>query len=325
MHPVGGLLGVAADILHFLEEVGHLAAGGQHAGVIGGQTQFAFETCALLGRQFRQGLAQVFDVGLVHFHRQQVRAREVAVIVGFFLGAHAARLVSVRIIQAGFLHDLAAVLDQLDLTLHLEVDGTLDEAEGVDVLDLRAGAEGFLALGAHRDVDVATQGTFGHVAVGDAQVGDDGVDRLHVGHRFLGGTHVRLGDDFQQRRAGTVEVDTGHALEVFMQRLAGIFLEVGMVDADRLARAIFQKDLEHARTDDGLIHLAGLVALGQIRVEVVFPLEHGAALNLRIHCQAKHDRIAESLLVGDRQRAGHGQVNGVGLRVRLGAVSGAGA
>ena len=69
------------------------------------------------------------------------RVREVAVVVRLFLAAHRAGLVAVRVVEARLLHDLAAALDQLDLPLDLEVDRPLDEAEGVEVLDLGAGAE----------------------------------------------------------------------------------------------------------------------------------------------------------------------------------------
>src|SRR5690606_40260986 len=86
-------------------------------------------------------------------------------IVGFFLAAHGARLVLVRVVQTGFLNHRAAVLDQLDLPLYLGIDRLLDEAEGVDVLDLAAGTELGLTLGPYRYVAVAAQRAFGHVAI----------------------------------------------------------------------------------------------------------------------------------------------------------------
>jgi hypothetical protein len=50
---------------------------------------------------------------------------------------------------------------------------------------------------------------------------------LGIGDRLGRRAHVRLGDDFQQRRAGAVEVDAGAPVEVFVQRLAGVFFEMG--------------------------------------------------------------------------------------------------
>jgi hypothetical protein len=75
--------------------------------------------------------------------------------VGVFLAAHGAGLAGVRVEQHGGLLDLAAVLDQVDLPLDLVVDGLLQEAEAVEVLDLAAGAE--LGLAAGRTDTLASQ------------------------------------------------------------------------------------------------------------------------------------------------------------------------
>ena len=163
------------------------------------------------------------------------------------------------------LDHLAAVFDQLDLATHFAVDRLLDEAERVDVLDLAAGAELDLALGADRHVAVATQRAFGHVAVADAQVAHQRVDGLDVGHGFLGTAHVRLGHDLQQRRAGTVQVDAGGAREFFVQAFAGVFFKVRTGDADTLDCAVFQGNVQVALADNRQFHLADLVALGQVR------------------------------------------------------------
>jgi hypothetical protein len=40
---------------------------------------------------------------------------------------------------------------------------------------------------------------------------------LCVSHGFSCRAHIGFGDDFQQRCAGTVQVDTGHILEITMQ------------------------------------------------------------------------------------------------------------
>ncbi len=63
------------------------------------------------------------------------------------------------------------------------------------------------------------------------------MQRLGVGHGFGAGTHVGLGDDLQQRRAGAVEVDAGLAVEILVQRLAGILFEMGAREMHELFRA----------------------------------------------------------------------------------------
>ncbi len=202
------------------------------------------------------------------------------------------------------------------------VDRLLDKAEGVDVLDLAAGAELGLTLGAHGDVAVAAQGSFGHVAVTDAEVTHQRVNGLGVGDRFLGAAHVRLGDDLQQRGAGAVEVDAAHAVEVFVQALARIFFQVRAGDANAFDGAVFQGDVQVTLADDRMIHLAGLVALGQVWVEVVLAREDVGHTDLGVDRQTKLDRVAHGLGVEYRQGARHAQVNQAGLGVGFGAEGG---
>ncbi len=148
------------------------------------------------------------------------------------------------------------------------------------------------------------------------------MDRLDVGHGFLGTAHVRLGDDFQQRGAGAVQVDAGGAAEVFVQALAGVFFQVRAGYPDALDGAVFQGDVQVALADDRQVHLADLVAFGQVRVEVVLAREHVALADLGIDGQAEHARHAHGFLVQYWQYARHAQVNQAGLGVRLGTEGG---
>ncbi len=143
------------------------------------------------------------------------------------------------------------------------------------------------------------------------------MDGLDVGHGFLGAAHVRLGDDFQQRRAGTVQVDAGGPWEFFVQALAGIFFQVRAGHANTLDGAVFQRDVQVALADDRQLHLADLVALGQVRVEVVLAREHVVLADLGVNRQAEHHRHAHRFLVQHRQYAGHAQVDQAGLGVGL--------
>ena len=52
------------------------------------------------------------------------------------------------------------------------------------------------------------------------------MQRFRVSDRFGGASHLGLGDDFQQRRTGAIQVDAGHALEVLVQALARVFLQM---------------------------------------------------------------------------------------------------
>ena len=145
------------------------------------------------------------------------------------------------------------------------------------------------------------------------------MDRLDVRHGFLGAAHVRLGNDFQQRRARTVQVNAGGTVEFFVQTLAGVFFQMRAGDADTFDGAVFQRDVQVTLADDRQFHLADLVALRQVRVEVVFAGEHVVLTDLGVNRQTEHHRHAHRFLVQHRQYAGHAQVDQAGLGVRLGA------
>ena len=79
-------------------------------------------------------------------------------------------------------------------------------------------------------------------------------------------------------------------MEILVQRLAGILLQVGVMDAHALAAPIGQLDVEMAGADDGPRELGGLVALGQVRIKVVLALEHRHRADLGGHREAEADR-----------------------------------
>ncbi len=183
--PVGRELGLAAELAHDgLVVAREFAARRQHAGVVLGEAVIAHEPRRLFVRQLGHRGPHLLDRRFVDHERQQVGVREVAVVVRLFLRAHRARLALVGIVQARFLLDLAAALEQLDLALDFVIDGALDEAERVDVLDLGAGAELGLADRAHGDVRVAAERAFLHVAVADLEVAHQRVDLLQVRDRL---------------------------------------------------------------------------------------------------------------------------------------------
>ncbi len=105
----------------------------------------------------------------------------------------------------------------------------------VQVLDLGARAEFALPLRAHRNVGIAAERPFLHVAITDLEVADQRVDLLEVGDGLRRRAHIGLRNDFQQRRTGPIEVDAGQAVKILMQRLARIFFEMRTRQADNLA------------------------------------------------------------------------------------------
>lgn len=107
-----------------------------------------------------------------------------------------------------------------------------------------------------------------------------------------------------------------------MQALAGVFFQVRAGNADTLDGAVFQGDVQVALADNRQLHLADLVTLGQVRVEVVLAGEHVVLADLGVDRQAEHAGHAHGFFVQHRQHAGHAQVDQAGLGVRLGAKGG---
>ena len=220
-HPVGQGLGLGSGIgqgrQRGLEELGAGQAAGQRQCVGLRQAQLVLVAGALGAGQLGHVVAHGLDLRRIDDERRQVGLGEVAVVIRVFLGAHRAGLVGIRIVEPGFLHHAATVLDQLDLAAHLELDGPLQEAERVQVLDLGAGAEFLLAQRPDRNVGVHAEGSFLHVAVADAQPRHQAVQRPGIGHGLGGAAQLGFADDLQQRRAGPVQVDARHASKVLVQ------------------------------------------------------------------------------------------------------------
>jgi hypothetical protein len=80
------------------------------------------------------------------------------------------------------------------------------------------------------------------------------------------------------------------------------------LDADLDPLAI---DVEQhlALAHDRVLELADLVALRQVRVEIVLSVEHRALVDLGLEPQARADGLANAFLVDHRQHAGHGRIH----------------
>ena len=179
--------------------------------------------------------------------------------------------------EAGLLRNLPAALEQRDLPLDLELDRLADEAEGVDVLQLDAGAEAGSAALAHADVRVAAERALLHVSVVHPEVDEGEPQRLEVLARILGGAQLRVPDDLDERHARAVEVDVRSVLGVDV--LARVFLEVDAGEPDLADRSVGLRHGHRAADADGQFELRHLKALGQVGIEVV--LAHRAAIERR--------------------------------------------
>ena len=77
--------------------------------------------------------------------------------------------------------------------------------------------------------------------------------------------------------------------------------------------------------DDRVVELADLVALRQVRVEVVLAVEARDAVDRRLQAEAGADGLLDAVAVDDREHAGHRRVDEGDVGVGLGAEGGRGA
>ena len=145
---------------------------------------------------------------------------------------------------------------------------------------------------------------------------------VEEGLGLVGGAQIGLGHDLHQRHAGAIEIDERHRGVLVVQRFAGILLEMQPLDADAHGLAVRQIDHDLALADDRRFVLADLVALRQIRIEIVLPVEHRFEIDLGVEPEAGAHRLAHAFLVDHRQHAGHGGIDQRDVRVRLAAERG---
>ena len=80
--------------------------------------------------------------------------------------------------------------DEIDLPFDFVLDSFFYKAEGIDVFYLRSGSEFFLAFGRTGYVCIATHGAFGHVAIGNIEITNDGMQGFQISHGFFGGAQI---------------------------------------------------------------------------------------------------------------------------------------
>ena len=229
--------------------------------------------------------------------------------------------------QPRLLDHASAPVQQLDLPVDFVLDRFFEMTERVDVLHLRLGAERLLPTRAHRDVGVAAQAPLFHVAVVDAEPHQDVAQAREELGRLGGGAHVRLRHDLDERHAAPVVVDVGAPIgieEALMQRLARVFLHVDAGQSNPRDRST-DGDVEASAERQRPLVLRDLVALGQVRVEVVLPREDRFALHGAAKRQGGLDGEVDGLTVEHRKRARKAEADRADLRIRQRAEGGAAA
>src|SRR5438876_9113704 len=134
--------------------------------------------------------------------------------MGFLFAAHRNGALLGAIPQSSFLDHASAALDHFNLAIDLVVDSLLHETERVDVLQLRAYAEPAGPFEAYRNIGIAPQAAFLHVAVANVQVFQD---LLQAGKIFVSlrrAAEVRRRHDLDQGDAAPVDIQVRDAIGI---------------------------------------------------------------------------------------------------------------
>ncbi len=144
----------------------------------------------------------------------------------------------------------------------------------------------------------------------------------HVGDRFRCASHVGFRDDFDQRRSRAVQIDAGGVGENVVNGFTRVFFQMRAGDAHAFFLAAIELNDDLTLFDDGQLVLADLIALGQVRIEVVLSREHRPRRHPGADGEPELDRHAHRLGVEHRQHAGQTEVHGARLRIGSCSVSG---
>ena len=292
----------------------------KQTGIVFGQAEFARIALLFRARQFRHCLFHLGNPLRRNRQRQQIGVRKIAIVHRIFLRTHRPRFIAIRIIEPGFLHDPAAILDQFNLTAHFIADRLVHEVEGVEVLDFATRAE-WLTAATHRDVGITAEGPLLHIAVANTNPAHQCMQRFGIRNRLLRAGQIGFSDNFQQRCTGTIQIDTAHTMEIFMQRFTGVFFQMRAGQMHRFFN-IAHHDRQRATLHHRQFVLADLVALRQIRIEIILARKNRPRTDGSADRKTKTNGTLNGPAIQYRQHAGQRDINRTGLRIRTRAEGG---
>ena len=166
-----------------------------------------------------------------------------------------------------------------------------------------------------------------HVAVTNAYPLHQLVQLFGISHGLGRATHIRLGDNFQQRRPGAVQVNARHPFKSAVYRFTCIFFQMRTRDIDHffVGFGIFSRrhlDGDFAFTNHWQLELADLVTFGQIRIKVILARKHAARGHFSFNRQTKLDGAFNGFFVEYRQHTWQGDAHFTRLRIGLRPIGG---
>ncbi len=255
----------------------------------------------------------------------QIRLREIAIIVGVLLAAHRVAHAALVVPAAGFLQNLAAVLQQLNLPENLIFNGPGNGLKGIHIFSFGARAQLRIAHAAHGKVHVRPHRALLHFAIGNIQIFQGGFQLFQISQHIIGAGHIRLANDFQQGHAATVKINQRATALGLVVQLASVLLHMDFVNT-HLFSALRRGNLQIPVAANGQIQLRGLERFGQIRVKVIFAVKLAFLGDGAVGGQAHGHGPLQNAFVQHRQHARHTGANranvGVGSSAKLcGAVA----
>ena len=231
------------------------------------------ETTTLGGEAGQTGLDAIAP-SLVRCQVHQVGLTEVAIVLGLLLHAKRGGLAAVFIPVASLLANLAAVFEYFDLTKGLVLNGALETAQRVQVLDFAPCAKGGVGL-ANRHVGVNAKRSLFHASIRRTNRNQNRAQFSDVVARLLRGTNVGTRNNLHERNTRSVVVHEGTVRSMDatrrpeVGRLAGVFFHMGPLDGD--AESVGQRQV--AVGVYRYVVLTYLVVLGHVGVEVVLAVK----------------------------------------------------
>jgi len=254
-------------------------------------------------------------VPYVDLDGEQIRFGKILIVLGFFLGAHRIGFALAVVPAARLLHDLPAVLDQVDLAGRLALNRTGDRLQRSHILHLCPRAEFLLADGAHGKIDVGPHGAFLHLAVRNAQVLERRPELFEIGDDLAGGAEIGLRDDLDQRYAAPVIIDERAVFPWIVDKLTGILLHMDLMDADSSCTAV-GGDVHMSVSADRQVKLRDLIGLWKIRVKIVLAVKLRIARDIAVQCQPGAQREFDNLAVQRGEGSRHPGADLAYMRIR---------
>src|SRR5262249_38526456 len=202
----------------------------------------------------------------------------------------------------------ATLPEVADLAPRLGLNRLADEADRIDVLDLTTGSEPLFASPPHRYIHVGAQVALLHVAVAGAEVAQNRAQLRQERLRLPGRAQVGPGHALHQRHASSIEINVGLLGVLVVEGFARVLLQVQALDADTHGLPV-HVHLDRTLPDDRPFVLRDLIALRQIRIEVVLAVEYRDEVDLRVEPEPGAHGLGNARLIDDGQHAGHSRVN----------------